>query len=79
MDNLEIKNMTIQELTKEKLRAGFTPEELGQSWGVSYAMISRYKTGYSNPSLQVAIIIYKLTKEVIYPFSKEAVQNERHA
>lgn len=82
MDNMETNmetnmDMTIANLVNDKIDDGITPQELGDLLGVSYAMISRYKTDDNGASLEVARKIYKNYMVVIYPYSLKAVQDGR--
>lgn len=42
--------------------------------GVSQPMVSIYKKGGYNASIDVAIKVYKETEIVLFPFSKEALK-----
>lgn len=66
--------ITIQDYVNESLNH-ITSQALQAKLGISASMVSAYKKSY-NPSLAVAITVYKLDKIVLHPFSEESLKYE---
>lgn len=64
----------IQDYVQEKLRT-YTGQAVAHSMGISISMLSAYKKAY-NPSLDVAIRVYKNEGIVLHPFSEESLEYE---
>lgn len=65
-----IKDYVYQELNE------FTSQQLANRLNISVAMLSSYKTQGYNPSISVAMIVYKLDNTVLHPFSEESLKFE---
>ena len=53
----------------------FTSKELAEELGISISMLSAYKKSY-NPSLAVALKVYKRDSIVLHPFAEGSLQKE---
>jgi predicted transcriptional regulator len=65
--------MKVQELIAQLTEDGLKTTEIAEVLGVSQPMISQYRKGY-NSSIDVAIKIFKDKGLVLFPFSKEALE-----
>lgn len=68
------KLILIQDYVQEKL-VTYTGQAVADSMGISVSMLSAYKKSY-NPSLDVAIRVYKNEGIVLHPFSRESLEYE---
>jgi len=50
--------------------------EIAERLGVSVSMVSSYKKGEYNPSITVAMYVYKNEGIVFHPFSEESLKFE---
>lgn len=66
----------IQPYILGKLDEGITSVDLQHLLGVGASMISAYKKGDYNPSLEVAIRVYVGDGVVLHPFSEESLNYE---
>lgn len=67
--------MKIQELITNYKEQGLTDTEIASKLSISQPMVSQYKKGY-NASLDLARRIFKIEGIVLYPFRKEAVDED---
>lgn len=68
--------LTIQDYIKGLEDDGTQGGEIAQLLGVSASMVSIYKHQGYNPSLKLALNIYKNTKKVLHPFYEESLKYE---
>lgn len=66
--------ITVQEYISDNLKDIDGPT-LIKKMGISLSMLSAYKKFY-NPSLDVAINVYKTDKVTLHPFSEESLKYE---
>lgn len=69
--------MTIQEYISKLEEEGNSNKDISIILGVSRSMVSSYKTQNYNPSLAVAIRVYKHSGDILFPFSKEGVEDAK--
>lgn len=68
--------MLIQEFVQTKLDEGVTPKELTSVLGVSISMVTQYKKGHYNASLETAKKVYKDYGIALHPFGEENLKLE---
>jgi len=66
----------IQPWLNGKLEGGLSQQEAESLLGVGRSMVTAYKKGDYNPSLAVAITVYKGEGVVLHPFSEDSLKFE---
>lgn len=66
----------IEEYINARLDNGLMGHQVADLLGVSVSMVSSYKKGDYNPSLNVAKRVYQNEGIVFHPFSKDALELE---
>ena len=74
--------MKIQDYVNEKFANDWLGREIAEHLGISVSMVSAYRKGDYNPSLDVAKKIYIMDGIVFHPFSeagiKEEIRKDKH-
>jgi len=68
--------MKIEDYVNKKFEEDQLGREIAEHLGISVSMVSAYRKGDYNPSLEVAKKIYAMEGIVFHPFSKEGLEEE---
>jgi len=66
----------ISDFVKEKFDSGYSGQDIADMLKVSPSMVSAYRRGYYNASLDVAVNAYNRFNVVFHPFSEESLKIE---
>ena len=70
---LKIITEYIKDLEKDGVKSN---SQIAEVLGVSNSMVSAYRTGSYNPSLEVGTRVYKSRGVVLHPYSEESLNHE---
>lgn len=68
--------LLISQLVKQKLEEGYKQNDLQDFFSISRSMVTAYKKGENNPSLEVAVGVFLRHGITLHPFAEESLQYE---